>query len=98
MFFLPTMSEADDQMNRPDMLPRDSSATNPAAAVAVTGWTVPRKKSWIMGDAVSRIPMPAVTFMHSTIQSSQNCGVLTALLADTFAVVTNFALTLLEGS
>ena len=31
--------------------------------------------------------MPAVTLKHSTTQSSQNCGVLMALTADTFAVV-----------
>ena len=32
--------------------------------------------------------MPAVTLQNSTVQSSQNCGVLMALRADTFSVVT----------
>ncbi len=45
------------------------------------------KKSWIIGDAFSRIPMPAVTLKHNTTQRHQNCGVLMALAADTFAVV-----------
>ena len=31
--------------------------------------------------------MPAVTLKHSTTQSSQNCGVLIALRAETFAMV-----------
>ena len=34
--------------------------------------------------------MPAVTLQNSTTQSSQNCGVLIALLAETLAVVTSF--------
>ena len=33
--------------------------------------------------------MPAVTLQHSTTHSSQNCGVLIALAAVTFAVVTS---------
>jgi hypothetical protein len=33
------------------------------------------------------MPIPAVTLKHSTTHSSQNCGVLIALRADTFAVV-----------
>ena len=33
--------------------------------------------------------MPAVTLQNSTVQSSQNCGVLIALAADTLAVVTS---------
>ena len=34
-----------------------------------------------------RIPIPAVTFRHSTAQSSQNCGVLIASSALTWPVV-----------
>ena len=33
--------------------------------------------------------MPAVTLQNSTVHSSQNCGVRTALFADTLAVVTS---------
>ena len=33
--------------------------------------------------------MPAVTLQNSTIQSSQNCGVLMALPAETLSVVTS---------
>ena len=34
--------------------------------------------------------MPAVTLQNSTTHSSQNCGVLIALAAETLAVVTSF--------
>src|SRR5882724_10235686 len=87
MFFRPSTSDVDDQTTRPSMFANDSSATNPAAAVAVTGIGVLLKKSVIIGDAFSRIPMPAVTLKHNTTQRSQNCGVLIALRADTLAVV-----------
>ena len=82
------------------MLQIDSSPTKPAAAAGSTleSPPLPRKKSWIIGAACSRMPMPAVTLQNSTTHSSQNCGVLTALAADTLAVVTiDFALTF-EGS
>gem|GEM_PF-3561542 len=46
-----------------------------------------RKKSWKIGDAFSRMPMPAVTLKQSTTQSSQNWGVLIAFPADTFALL-----------
>jgi hypothetical protein len=36
--------------------------------------------SWSIGEAMPMMPMPAVTFMHSTDQISQNCGVLTAFV------------------
>ena len=39
------------------------------------GVTRPVKISWIIGEAWPITPMPAVTFMHSTTHSSQNCGV-----------------------
>src|SRR5689334_4442242 len=76
-------------MNRPSMLASDSSATKPAAAEADTGVGVDRKKSWIIGAAFSRMPMPAVTLKHSTTHRHQNCGVLIALAADTLAVLIN---------
>ena len=44
---------------------------------------------WHMFDACPRMPMPAVTFRQSTAHSSQNCGVLMASSAVTFAVVTS---------
>src|SRR3954469_18530530 len=87
MFLRPTRSEVDDQTNRPSMLHSDSSATKPAAAATPTGVDVPLKKSWIIGDAFSRIPMPAVTLKHRTTHRHQNCGVLIALAAETFAVL-----------
>ncbi len=68
------------------MFARLKRLTNPAAAAASTR---PLKISWIMGLACSRIPMPAVTFTQSMIQSSQNCGVRIASFTSTFAVVTN---------
>src|SRR5687768_5397455 len=89
MFLRPTRSDVDDQMKRPERLNSDRSPTNPAAAAAATVESAPsRKKSWIIGAACSRMPMPAVTLQNRTVHSSQNCGVLTALRADTFSVVT----------
>src|ERR1044072_808459 len=79
----PIRSDVDDQTNRPLMLQSDSRPTKPAAAAALTV----SKWSWIIGDACSRIPMPAVTLQHSTTHRSQNCGVRIALAAVTFAVV-----------
>src|SRR4051812_8162167 len=80
----PTTSDGEDQPNRPLMLHSDSRPTNPAAAAALTLG----KKSWIIGAACSRIPMPAVTLQNRTVQSSQNCGVLIAFVAVTLPVVT----------
>src|SRR3978361_1460413 len=86
----PIRSDVDDQANRPAMLNSDSSPTNPAAAPTATLDLPPsRKKSWIIGLACSRMPMPAVTLQNSTTQSSQNDRVLIALAADTLAVVTS---------
>src|SRR4029079_3844077 len=79
----PIRSDVDDQTKRPLMLQSERKATKPAAAAALTV----SKWSWIIGDACSRMAMPAVTLAHSTTQSSQNCGVLIALAAVTFAVV-----------
>ena len=50
--------------------------------------TLPLKISWIMGEATANTPMPAVTFMHRTPHSSQNCGVRHATSTDTLALVT----------
>src|ERR687894_801441 len=92
-------SDVEDHTNRPPMLNSDSTPTKPAAVAAATVEVSPvRKKSWIIGEACSRMPMPAVTLQNSTVHSSQNCGVLMALLAETLSVVTSdFCLTV-EGS
>jgi hypothetical protein len=72
------------------MLNSDSTPTKPPAAATVTADVPPsRKKSWIIGLACSRIPIPAVTLQNSTIHSSQNERVLIALAAETLAVVTS---------
>ncbi len=94
MFLRPTMSEVDDQMNRPAMLAALSSATKPVAAVARTGVEDVLKKSTSIGAAFSRMPMPAVTLKHSTTQSSQNCGVLIALFAETLKATVALGLSL----
>src|SRR3954447_3292647 len=84
MFFRPTTSEADDQTNRPSMLDSERIDTNAPAAAPMTGaGPAGAKKSWEIGGAFSRMPMPAVTLKHSTTQSSQNCGSLIAVAADT---------------
>ena len=66
-----------DHTNRPAMLARLSMPTKPAASAAVTVESpLPlRKKSWIIGAACSRMPMPAVTLQNSTIHRNANCGV-----------------------
>src|SRR5919202_3320471 len=85
----PITSEVEDHPKRPLMLHSESRPTNPAAAAAVT---LP-KKSWIIGAACSRMPMPAVTLQNRTVHSSQNCGVLMAFVAVTLpAVIIDFAL------
>ena len=40
--------------------------------------SAPAKVSCSIGDAAPMMPIPAETFMQSTSQSSQNCGVLCA--------------------
>src|SRR3954447_13020508 len=88
--FRPITSDVDDQPNRPAMLNSDSTPTKPAAAATLTlDFPSTRKKSWIIGLACSRMPMPAVTLQNSTIHSSQNDRVRSALAADTLAVVTS---------
>src|SRR3954447_6413944 len=79
----PITSDVDDHPKRPLLLHTDSSPPHPPAGAAVT---LP-KKSWIIGAACSRMPMPAVTLQNSTVHRSQNCGVLIAFVAVTLAVV-----------
>lgn len=68
------------------MLARLSMPTNPAATAAVIAELPPlRKKSWIMGAACSRMPIPAVTLQNNTIHNSQNWRVLIASFARTSA-------------
>ena len=78
-------SEVDDQTKRPAMLKSESRPTKPPAAATATVDvpSSPRKKSWIIGLACSRMPMPAVTLQNRTTQSSQNWGVRMALAAVT---------------
>src|ERR1700755_1402568 len=59
-------------------------ATNPAAAAARAAASFSGRKAREIGAAFSRMPIPAVTLKHSTTQSSQNCGVLIALAAETW--------------
>src|SRR5215218_6216244 len=95
----PMKSDVVDQVNRPAMLNSDRTPTKPAAADAATREPSPvRKKSWIIGAACSRMPMPAVTLQNSTTHSSQNCGVLTEFRADTFSVVTKDFFLTVDGS
>src|SRR3712207_6227902 len=82
-------SDVVDHANRPPMLNSDNTPTKPAAVAGRTVEVSPvRKKSWIIGEACSRMPMPAVTLQKRTVHSSQNCGVLIALAAETLSVVT----------
>src|SRR4051794_8183626 len=87
----PITSEVDDQANRPAMLNSDSTPTKPLAAATLTLETPsdPRKKSWIIGLACSRMPMPAVTLQNKTIHNNQKLRVRIAFAADTSAVVTS---------
>src|ERR687890_2536917 len=92
-------SDVEDHTNRPPMLNSDSTPTKPAAVAAATVEVSPvRKKSWIIGEACSRMPIPAVTLQKRTVHSSQNCGVLIALFADTFSVVTSAFFFTVDGS
>ena len=70
------------------MLNRLSRAAKPAATPAIAvSWALssspnflatpissPPNTSCSIGLAMPITPMPALTFMHSTIQTSQNCG------------------------
>src|SRR5919202_6812868 len=90
----PTKSEVEDHTKRPLMLHSDSRPTKPAAAAALTLG----KKSWIIGAACSRMPIPAVTLQNSAVQTSQNCGVLMELAAETLSVVTRAFFLTEDGS
>ena len=68
-------SEVEAQKKRPAMLKMLKRPTKPPAAAAVTR---PGNISWLIADACPSTPMPAVTFMQSTVQISQNCGVFSA--------------------
>ena len=46
---------------------------------ASTPISAPPNTSWSIGEAMPMMPIPAVTFMQSTDQISQNCGVFSAL-------------------
>src|SRR6185312_16032717 len=95
----PIRSDVVDQPNRPPMLNSDRTPTKPPAAATLTLETpLFRKKSWIMGLACSRMPIPAVTLQKSTIHSNQNERVLIALFALTLAVVTSGLAATVAGS
>src|SRR5689334_24901547 len=90
MFRRPRKSEVEDQRMRPAEFASDRIATNPPAAMPSATFAFASsvlKKSTYIGFAFSRMPMPAVTLKQRTTHSSQNCGVLTALVADTLLVV-----------
>lgn len=82
------------------MLNSESSPTKPPAAATATVDVPsgPRKKSWIIGAACSRIPMPAVTLQKRTTHRNQNWGVLMALAAETSFSLTNVFFFRLFGS
>ena len=50
-----------------------------------------------MGLAMPITPMPADTFMHSTIQISQNCGILKAFFTCTWRCVIMVLAALMAG-
>src|SRR5262245_15876751 len=92
-------SDVDDHANRPAMLNSDSRPTKPPATATETVEVVPvRKKSWIIGLACSRMPMPAVTLQNRTIHSNQNERVFSASAAETLPLVTSGRATALPGS
>src|ERR687895_1377420 len=95
----PIRSDVDDHTNRPAMLNSDSSPTKPPAAATVTVDVPPsRKKSWIIGLACSRMPMPAVTLQKSTTHSSQKERVRIAFDAATLPFVTSGLAATVAGS
>src|SRR4051812_35652064 len=81
------------------MLNSDRTPTKPPAAATLTLETpLVRKKSWIIGLACSRIPIPAVTLQKSTIHNSQNDRDRIALAAAALAVVAKGFAATVEGS
>ena len=100
VIFRPHRSDTDAQKNRPRMLIRLSRPVNPAAMVAMrfscspfsscqlrsSDSSLPAKISCSIGEAIPRIPIPAVTLSHSTIHRSQICGVRQATRTCTWIV------------
>ena len=98
----PILSDRLDQKKRPAILNRLSKAVKPAAALATaarsdrsssanffaTPISDPPKTSCNMGDAMPIMPIPALTFMHSTIHTSQNWGIPQTRLTCTWRRVT----------
>src|SRR5215207_9255844 len=72
----------EDHTKRPPMLKMLSRPAKPPPTAALT----PNMSEHIL-EACPRMPMPALTFMHSTTQRHQNCGVFHALSTPTLAVV-----------
>ncbi|MNR44065.1 hypothetical protein D3C85_1627620 [compost metagenome] len=83
------MSDRLAQKKRPPILNRLSRPVKPAAMAAMaancslSSWpkpssglliSPPPNTSCSKGEAMPRMPMPAVTFRHSTSHTSQNCG------------------------
>src|SRR5579863_5565748 len=96
----PILSESDAQKIRPSELNSEMSPTSPAAdatnaafctvVIAVPGArpsSFGPNTSCSIGLAIAITPMPAVTFVHSTPQISQNCGVFHAWFRCTFCRV-----------
>src|SRR5918994_7952449 len=71
-----------DHTKRPPMLKMLSRPAKPPPTAALT----PNMAEHIF-DACPRMPMPALTFMHSTTQRHQNCGVFHARSTPTLALV-----------
>src|ERR687898_2562546 len=71
-----------DHTKRPPMLKMLSRPAKPPPTAALT----PNMSEHIF-EACPRMPMPALTFMHSTTQRHQNCGVFHAISTPTLAVV-----------
>ena len=84
----PSLSDMLAHTKRPPMLKSDSSAVKPPATAAMAAsWVLssspylagrsisaPPNTSCSRGEAMPITPMPALTFMHSTSHTSQNCG------------------------
>ena len=97
----PSRSDALAHTKRPPMLNSDSSAVNPAAMAAMApSWPLsrspkalsspikwPPNTSCSMGLAMPITPIPALTFMHSAIHTSQNCGMPQTLFTCTWSCV-----------
>src|SRR3712207_9530595 len=95
----PMKSDVEDHTKRPPMLNSDSRPTKPAAVAAATVEVSQlRKKSWIIGAACSRMPMPAVKLPKRTGQRSQDCGVLRAVVGETISAVTRALFLITDGA